>query len=474
MAGTAQTQVAELLREQLPQIIAGTFFVLAALVAFAIASIRRGSGVKFLVWLGLWTGMFGLNELLGIPVIGDVLPPWLRAPANSVHIFLSYLVLVAATLAFLELITGALRVFGKFMLAADILVAVLGIGASLISGSENAFLFINNLLAAFGSAVLCVVLLVPALSRRYLVLSHHRVLTVGMLVFQAQSIHANLATAFHYHSPGILGSVGFAVLLLSLGYTSMDMIVSNERRLLSIDNELAIARQLQLSILPCGVPQVSKLRVAASYLPMTSVAGDFYQFLPVDDHRIGFLVADVSGHCVPAALIASMIKTAMHSIDGCAHQPAEVLRRLSAVLFGDLRGQFVSVAYLWIDTAAHTATYSAAGHPPLLLWRAGEHRLVRIESNGLLLGVVPEVEFPQQSLRLAAGDRILLYTDGVTEPENEAGEAFGDQRLEQVIREHQSRSAAELSEHLVTEVRSWQSASVNQQDDITLVVIDVL
>lgn len=227
-----------------------------------------------------------------------------------------------------------------------------------------------------------------------------------MLVFQAQSIHANLATAFHYNSPGILGSVGFAVLLLSLGYTSMDMIVSNERRLLSIDNELAIARQLQLSILPCGVPQVSKLRVAASYLPMTSVAGDFYQFLPVDDHRIGFLVADVSGHCVPAALIASMIKTAMHSIDGCAHQPAEVLRRLSAVL--------------------------------------------------------------------AAGDRILLYTDGVTEPENEAGEAFGDQRLEQVIREHQSRSAAELSEHLVTEVRSWQSASVNQQDDITLVVIDVL
>ena len=207
---------------------------------------------------------------------------------------------------------------------------------------------------------------------------------------------------------------------------------------------------------------------------MTSVAGDFYQFLPVDDHRIGFLVADVSGHGVPAALIASMIKTAMHSIDGCAHQPAEVLRRLSAVLFGDLRGQFVSVAYLWIDTAAHTATYSAAGHPPLLLWRAGEHRLVRIESNGLLLGVVPEVEFPQQSLRLAAGDRILLYTDGVTEPENEAGEAFGDQRLEQVIREHQSRSAAELSEHLVTEVRSWQSASVNQQDDITLVVIDVL
>ncbi|HXZ81599.1 MAG TPA: PP2C family protein-serine/threonine phosphatase [Terriglobales bacterium] len=471
MAGTAQTQVAELLRDQLPRIIAGTFFVLAALVAFAIASIRRASGVKFLVWLAVWTGIFGINELLVIPAVGDLLPPWLRA---FLHVSLSYLVLVAAALAFLQVSVGALRVLVKFLLAADILIAVLGIGAFLTSGSADAFMPINSLLAVVGSTVLCVVVLVPPLWRRYLVLPHHRVLTVGTLVFAAQSVYGNLSTAFQYSCPDILGSLGFAAFLLSFGYTAMDMIVSNERRLLSIDNELAIARQLQLSILPSGVPQASKLRVAASYLPMTSVAGDFYQFLPMDDHHTGFLVADVSGHGVPAALIASMIKTAMHSIDGCAQQPAEVLRRLSTVLFSDLRGQFVSVAYLWIDSESKTATYSAAGHPPLLLWRAVDHDLLRIESNGLLLGVVPEVEFPQRSLQLAAGDRILLYTDGVTEPENEAGEAFGDQRLEQVIRENQSGSAAELSEHLVTEIRSWQSASVNQQDDITLVVIDVL
>lgn len=463
-----------MLRQQLPSIIAGTFFVLAGLLAFAVAAIRRRGGVKLLVWLGVWTVMFGAQELLQTPSIEDALPLWLRTPARVALVFFSYLVLVAAALAFLELTTGALRRLIKFKLVADLSVAVFGIAAFLLYGSDNALLRYNGLLAALGLLVLSIVVIVPALSRRYLVLRHHRVLTIGTLLFTFQALHINLSNIFRYRSPGILSSVGFAVLLLSLAYTAMDMIVANEHRLLSIDNELALARQLQFSILPAEVPPMTRLRIAAKYLPMTAVAGDFYQFLPVDEHRIGFLVADVSGHGVPAALIASMIKTAMHSVDGCANEPAEVLHRLGKVLSGDLRGQFVSAAYLWMDTEAHTAKYAAAGHPPLLLWRAADQKLQSIESNGLLFGVMPDFEIPQRALELCSGDRVLLYTDGVTEPENEAGEAFGDRRLEQIIRNNQSRSAHDLSDRLVSEIRSWQPASIRQQDDITLIVIDVL
>ena len=418
--------------------------------------------------------MFGWQELLKTPLIGDILPLWLRAPARFASVSFSYLVLVAAALTFLQLTTGPLRLVIKIKFLADLTVAVLGIGAFLLTGSEDAFLPYNSLLAASGLVILFVVTVVPALSRRYLVLQRHRVLTIGMLVFAAQALHVNLSNTFRYYSPGILSSVGFAVLLLSLGYTAIDMIVANEHRLLSIDNELALARQLQLSILPSGVPPVSKLRIGATYLPMTAVAGDFYHFVPVDDHRVGFLVADVSGHGVPAALIASMIKTAMHSVDGSADQPAEVLHRLGKVISGDLRGQFVSAAYLWIDTETHTAKYAAAGHPPLLLWRAADRRLERIESNGLVFGVMPDFEIPQRTLDLCSGDRVLLYTDGVTEPENHAGEAFGDQRMEQVIRDGASHSATDLSELLVSEIGAWQPTSIGQQDDITLIVIDVL
>jgi len=474
MVEPAQLQTVGWLRSQLPDIIAGVFFVLTALLAFAIASIRRRSRVRLLVWLGIWTGMFGVNELLHTPVIRELLPASLRASANFLSVVFSYLVIVAAGFAFLELTTGAIRMVAKVLISVDILIAVLGIGAFLVFGSEDAFLLPNNLLAVVGSAILTIVFLAPPLSRRYIVLPHHPVLTVGMLLFAAQSVYGNLAIPLRYHSPGILDSLGFAVLLLALGYTAMEMITSNERRLLSIDNELAIARQLQRSILPSGVPQITKLRVATAYLPMTSVAGDFYEFVSVDDHQIGFLVADVCGHGVPAALIASMIKTAMHSVNGCSHEPAEVLRRLGTVLSADLRGQFVSAAYLWIDTKTQTATYSAAGHPPLLLWQACERKLARIESNGLLFGVVPELAFPQRKVQLVPGDRILLYTDGLTEPENESGEAFGDERLEQVLRENQSRPAGDLSERLVRELRAWQPPSIPQQDDVTLIVIDVL
>jgi serine phosphatase RsbU (regulator of sigma subunit) len=100
--------------------------------------------------------------------------------------------------------------------------------------------------------------------------------------------------------------------------------------------------------------------------------------------------------------------------------------------------------------------------------------LTRIESNGILFGVMPDSDYPVCSIPFAPGDRFLLYTDGVTEPENAAGEAFGDRRLEQIVRDSQSRTASELSERLLEEVRAWQPASLTQQDDITLIVIDVV
>jgi phosphoserine phosphatase RsbU/P len=274
--------------------------------------------------------------------------------------------------------------------------------------------------------------------------------------------------------PGISNTLGFALFLLSIGYTGVEIMVTDERRLLSLDDELAIARQLQFSILPEGTPQIEGLEIAAAYKPMSAVAGDFYEFMVADRRHVGFLIADVSGHGVPAALIASMIKVAMQAANGRVSDPAQVLRSAGSILNKNVRGQLVSAAYLWLDMETHTATYSAAGHPPLVRWRKRDGTFTRIESNGLLFGVDARSEYPVCQFPLLAGDRFLLYTDGVTEPENQTGQPFGESRLELIMRDYQQRSVAEFCELLPAEIRAWQSSSVAQQDDMTLIVVDVV
>jgi phosphoserine phosphatase RsbU/P len=195
---------------------------------------------------------------------------------------------------------------------------------------------------------------------------------------------------------------------------------------------------------------------------------------PVSEGRMNLLVADVSGHGVPAALIASMIKVATQAANGWASDPAQVLDSVGSILNKNVRGQVVSAAYLWIDTAARTATYSAAGHPPLMRWRKSDATFIRIESNGLLFGINAISGYPVCNFPLVTGDRFLLYTDGVTEPENQAGQQFGESRLEQLIRDNQSRRVSEISELLLAEIRKWQPPNVAQQDDITLILVDVL
>jgi sigma-B regulation protein RsbU (phosphoserine phosphatase) len=125
---------------------------------------------------------------------------------------------------------------------------------------------------------------------------------------------------------------------------------------------------------------------------MEAVAGDFYEFIAVDENRTGVLVADVTGHGVPAALIAAMIKVAMQSVMHCAHDPGEVLLGLNRILSPQLHAQLVSAAYLWLDTENRVGSYSAAGHPPLLRWREG-----KLERIGLNKSSVSTLRVPRPS-----------------------------------------------------------------------------
>ncbi len=460
------------LRAQLTDTVAGTIFLFIGLLTFSIALLRHRSGVRVFVWLGLWSSLYGGLHITQSPLILSISAPWFRAVAPYANNALMYLVVVAGSLSFAQLSRGILQRFIQFLAGVGFAIAVIGFVYFVRTGIPDKVIPANNWVAAFILAALATSTVVPRFARKYLVLHRFAVLAVGSLIFSLEALYANLTRALGWNTPLIFDHIGFAILLFSFGYSALQLLFENERRLLSVEHELAIASEIQASILPSSVPTVDGLNISSAYRPMTAVAGDFFEFIPVDNTHLGILVADVSGHGVPAALIASMIKVAAQSVFNCANDPQAVLCGLNRALSGQLRGQFVSSAYLWLDTSTHTALYSAAGHPPLLLWRQGA--LHRIESNGLLFGVLPDADdYPVTTISFQPGDRFLLYTDGVTDPENSKGDSFGDLRLEQVVRDHQSRPASELSTQLLSAMRNWLPPSTTQQDDVTLIVVDV-
>src|SRR5262249_32114832 len=192
-----------------------------------------------------------------------------------------------------------------------------------------------------------------------------------------------------------------------------------------INKELEIARSIQSSILPKTIPAHAGLEIAARYVPMSAVAGDFYDFLPVDDKRLGILVADVTGHGVPAALIASMLKVAFVGQTAHAHDPALVLTGLNRALCGKFEEHFVTAAYLFVNLERAVLRYAAAGHPPQLLAPGRSTSVVELAEGGLMLGLFPEAEYSYAEMPIASGSRCLLFTDGLLESANSAQEEFG-------------------------------------------------
>ena len=469
---TADTALQGLVADVI-NIVLGTVFLTIGATACAIAAIRWHRGIRILVWWGIFSGLYGVQKLGQTPTILRVLPHSLMSVVPYINTAVMYLLLVSALFAWRELTLGKLRLLVDLEVFAGLAIALVGIGTFILGGPADKWMFYNNLLAVVVMLVLLGVVLVPKFSK-FLVIPNHRVLAAGTLIFSLEALYTNLGTVMNYRVLPLVDSLGFAVLLFALGYVALEILFTNERRLLSIETELQTARQIQSSILPARAPELEKVRIAASYLPMTAVAGDFYQFVRADNNHLGILVADVSGHGIPAALISSMIKVAIQSVAAHANDPAQVLGGLNRILWSEAQGQFASAAYVWIDTENRTALYSAAGHPPLLCWRNTVGEMQRVESNGLLFGVEADSEYPVCSVPLERSDHFLLYTDGVTETENAAGEAFGDRQLERVVRDNRLQPACELSRQVLSELQRWRPTAVNQQDDITLIVVDVL
>jgi phosphoserine phosphatase RsbU/P len=231
------------------------------------------------------------------------------------------------------------------------------------------------------------------------------------------------------------------------------------------------ARDIQRGLLPKEIPRVRGCEISTSWLPALNVSGDYFDIFKFRDDKVGLCIADVSGKGLPAALLMCNVQAAVKAFVSEQLPPQELSRKLNRVIHSNTASErFITFFYCVVDTRARKLFYANAGHcPPIVVRRDGT--TVRLEEGGALLGPFPDWDYEQGQVELRSGDRILLFTDGVTEALDSQGADFGEDRLIELLRENRESSAAEVQERLIGALSEFSGGSFN--DDVTSIVLSV-
>jgi phosphoserine phosphatase RsbU/P len=453
-----------ILRDDTVGLVLGVLIVVPGLLILGLVGVRR-QRASLLLWPGIFALLYGSRLLFrtGIFRLYFDLPSavWDHAVAAITYAVPIPVVIFART------IFPAWRRFwtaGAFGLTAF---ALYGVTSDAMLGQPFSASTANNAIAiAFFAGVLVSIFRPGLTPSREL-----HTMRIGVLAVSLTAVADNLRGMGALAFPGPeLEPFGFTVFIACLGTIAGRRVLADAQRLVVIEQELAIARRIQSSILPQSMPRVPGLAIAARYRPMTAVAGDFYDFLETDAQRLGILVADASGHGVPAALIASMVKVALAAQREHADRPAVVLSGMNKALCGHLAGQYVTAAYLFIDTCSRVIRYAAAGHPPMLRAARRDGSADELEENGLMLGFVEGTPYSEVEQPLRPDDRFLLYTDGLIEAANAADELFGLDRLKATLAAAAGLQPHAATDALLTTVDTWSGQP--PADDVTMLLVD--
>jgi serine phosphatase RsbU (regulator of sigma subunit) len=238
-----------------------------------------------------------------------------------------------------------------------------------------------------------------------------------------------------------------------------------------LEEELAIGRQIQLSLLPQTPPEIAGWDFAAVYCAARQVGGDLYDFIsdPANPDLLHLAIADVTGKGVPAALFMAMCRTIIRAAAINGRSPADLLQRTNHLLMCEQRSlPFLTAFFASLNTQTGQITYASAGHDRPY-WVQADGSMGQLTSRGMLLGAFPAIHLEEKSIALTAGDMLILYTDGITEARREK-ELFGETRLEAVIAANTDASAGEMGQAILEAVTQF-CGPTPQADDMTLVVV---
>jgi serine phosphatase RsbU (regulator of sigma subunit)/ketosteroid isomerase-like protein len=246
-------------------------------------------------------------------------------------------------------------------------------------------------------------------------------------------------------------------------------LVQEMRQREHIERELQVARTIQQASLPREVPQLEGWRITPIYLPAREVGGDFYDFLELDDGRLGLVVGDATGHGVPAALVMASARSMLRAVAQASNSPGDALRRVNDPLATEIPpNMFVTCFYCILDPKSGSLSYANAGHDLPYVWHGGACEELR--ARGMPLGLMPGMHYEQKEIVLQKGESALLYSDGLVEAHNPQREMFGFPRLQTLVSEHAEEERS-LEEALLEELYSFVGEGWEQEDDITLLTL---
>jgi serine phosphatase RsbU (regulator of sigma subunit) len=291
----------------------------------------------------------------------------------------------------------------------------------------------------------------------------------------ARGEHGSIVLARAAGSPGfdeanrqLLASVATqAALALERGALQRVVV---ERR--AFDQELAIGRRIQISLMPRRFPEIEGWQIASAYEPAREVGGDFYDVFRLRDRRdcLGLVVADVTGKGIPAAILMADARGLIHAAADHGDDPAETLSRVNRILVGERgSGLFVTVAHARLDAGTGRLRLARAGHDPVHVLRA-DGRLEILDPPGRLIGMVDDIGTASCEVILDPGDAFIAHTDGVTDTRSEDGAFYGEERYRALLRGLVGRSAAEIVEAVDGDVRAFRGLA-EPADDLTLLVV---
>ncbi|HWK08953.1 MAG TPA: SpoIIE family protein phosphatase [Vicinamibacterales bacterium] len=244
---------------------------------------------------------------------------------------------------------------------------------------------------------------------------------------------------------------------------------ARRRRSADEEREIAEALKIQRRLLPQRLPAVQGWEIVASWQPASGVGGDCFDALPFGDSKLALSIADVVGKGIPAALLMSNLQAAVRAFASEAVEPQDLCAQVNRILCGNIaEGRFISFCYCVLDSVAGTVTYTNAGHYlPMLVHADGS--VDRLGAGGPVFGVIADAAYDQSVVAMGSGDRLVLFTDGITEARNADEHEFGEERLLAAVIEHRACSAPALQARVAETVAAFTGGPL--QDDATLIVL---
>jgi two-component system, sensor histidine kinase ChiS len=259
------------------------------------------------------------------------------------------------------------------------------------------------------------------------------------------------------------------------GLLQLKKSVKDRAKLNIINREISIAQNIQKSLLENKMPDIENVSLALRYFPMYEIGGDFYEISPIDENRIGILIADVSGHGIPAAFISGMLKVICNFHIKSAQNPAEFMDKINEAIYNIVEGQFITACYAIIDIKKRKIIQSNAGHWPTLIYRQSmDDLIINNFENKMPLGCALEEKYENIEFDLEINDRLIFYTDGIIELRNTEGKMFGDQNFHRLIKAIGNYELEDFADKIIETIKKWYNTSEEAfADDVTLLALDI-